>query len=109
MERSLRAALVAWLFLTLGPSAVAQTTWVVDDNGAGNFVHIQDAVNAAQDGDVIFVLDGAYAGFTIHSKSLVVVGEPGGDVRVAAYVIVRDLGASHKVELDNIRLCLTFS
>jgi len=108
MERSLTTLAVVWLALALCPTAVAQTTWVVDDNGTGDFVHIQDAVDAAQSGDVISVLDGAYAGFTIDAKSLVVAGEPNGDVRVAAVVVVRNLGATQKVELDHLRIGLTF-
>jgi len=95
-------------FLCLSAPAVAQTTWTVDDNGTGDFVHIQDAVDSAQDGDVILVLDGAYAGFTIDGKSLVVAGEPSGDVRVAAVVAVRNLSATQKVELDHLRIGLTF-
>ena len=89
-------------------TAMAQTTWVVDDNGAGDFVHIQDAVDVAQDGDVLHVLSGAYAAFTIDGKALVVVGEPGGDVQVAATVIVRNLASSQQVELDNLRFGVTF-
>jgi hypothetical protein len=95
--------------VTLVSTAVAQTTWVVDDNGTGDFVHIQDAVDAAQSGDVIFVLDGAYASFTISAKSLVVVGEPGGDVRAAAVVAVQGLGVTQKVELDHLRIGLTYA
>jgi len=108
MARTLKTLVVVGLALALSQAAAAQTTWTVDDNGTGDFIHIQDAVDVAQSGDVIFVLDGAYASFTINAKSLVVVGEPGGDVRVAAVVAVQNLATTQKVELDNLRIGLTF-
>ncbi|MGA1793517.1 MAG: NosD domain-containing protein [Thermoplasmatota archaeon] len=36
------------------------TTWLVDQGGAGDFTTIQDAVNAASDGDTILVNPGTY-------------------------------------------------
>jgi hypothetical protein len=100
-------AVAAVLSVSTFNLASAQTTWVVDDNGTGDFVHIQSAVDAAASGDVIFVLDGAYAGFTIDAKSLVVAGEPGGDVRVAEFVVVRNVREVQKVELDSLRIGVT--
>jgi hypothetical protein len=109
MARSLRAGVVALFALTVSPEVAAQTTWTIDDNGGADFIHIQDGVDTAQSGDVLLVRDGAYAGFTIDGKSLVVAGEPGGDVRVAAYVVVRNLAPDQKVEFDSLRIGLTFA
>ena len=104
-----RPLLEVVLVSLFAPAALGQTTWVVDDNGTGDFVHIQGAVNAAQDGDVISVLDGAYAGFTVNGKSLVLAGALGADVRVAAPVTVRNVASGKKVELDNLRIGVTFA
>ena len=105
----LRSSLLLMGLGVSGAPALAQTTWVVDDNGTGDFVHIQDAVDAAASGDVIHVLAGGYAGFTIDAKSLVVAAASGASVQVAAYVIVRNLDASQKVELEGLRIGATFS
>lgn len=46
-------AILAALLLT--PALAAQTTWLVDASGGGQFVTIQEAVQAARDGDLILV------------------------------------------------------
>lgn len=51
------------------------TMWVVDDDGSGDFRVIQDAVNAAQQGDTVFVRNGIYYEHVIISKSISLVGE----------------------------------
>ena len=94
---------------TLSAPLAAQTTWVVDDNGTGDFVHIQDAIDTAVSGDVIYVLDGAYAGFTIDGESLVVAAEAGAEVQVSEPVVVRNVGAGQRVELDGLSMGLAFS
>jgi hypothetical protein len=108
MARMLLATTVVQLSLMLGTASAFQATWTVDDNGGADFIHIQDAVDAAQSGDVIVVWDGAYAGFAVDGKSLVVVAEPGGDVQVAAQVSVSNLVAGQKVELDGLHIGVTF-
>ena len=52
------AAAVA-LVVSVGVSAAA-ITWTVDDDGGADFTKIQDAVDAASDGDTIIVYNGTY-------------------------------------------------
>ena len=70
------SALVATSFLA--PAPAAQVLHVVDGTGLGDFGTIQEAVDAASDGDQILVRAGAYGAFTIQGKGLVVHGDEGG-------------------------------
>src|SRR5262245_40132899 len=73
-------ALVAVLApLVLAAAARAQNVFVVAPSpGPGVFsTRIQDAVNAAADGDVVLVKSGSYPGFLAFGKSLTVVAEDG--------------------------------
>ena len=49
---------------TLGDLKYATTAkvWIVDTNGSGDFVTIQEAINAAIDGDIVVVKKGTYTG-----------------------------------------------
>jgi parallel beta-helix repeat protein len=53
----------------------ASRTWTVDDDGAADFLVIQDAVNAAQQGDIVFVRNGIYYEHVVINKSISLVGE----------------------------------
>jgi len=75
---------------------------VVDDDGPAPFASIQTAVDAAQDGDVVLVRPGTYAGFRVADKSLVVVGDLGAQVQVQGTIRVVDLAASRTVVLANL-------
>ncbi len=50
-------------------------TWTVDDDGPADFNRIQDAINAANAGDTIFVHSGTYHEHVILSKTLTLLGE----------------------------------
>jgi len=50
-------------------------TWVVDDDGPADFSTIQEAINAASDGDTVFVKAGAYSEPIQINKALTLLGE----------------------------------
>jgi parallel beta-helix repeat protein len=50
-------------------------TWIVDDDGPADFHTIQEAINAASDGDTIFVRNGIYSGPVVIDKTLTLQGE----------------------------------
>ena len=55
-----RVFLLPLLTVALSLEAQAQRTWIVDYKGGGDYKKIQDAINAASDGDTIFVKLGGY-------------------------------------------------
>lgn len=56
-------------------SSEAPRTWTVDDDGPADFHTIQEAINAASDGDTIFVRNGVYCEDVVVNKTLFLVGE----------------------------------
>ena len=81
-------------------SANGSVHFVDDDGGPGVFVTIQDAVDAASEGDLILVQEGQYDSFEIVSKSLSVVGL--GVVVIDGLGVARELGASELPVLRNL-------
>lgn len=67
--------------LALSPALIPSTPTpsgeviVVDAAGAGDYMIIQAAVNAAIEGDVILVRGGSYSGFTVDGMGLTVIGD----------------------------------
>jgi len=58
-----------WLIKLHGP------TWIVDDDGPADFRTIQEAINAASNGDTIFVKNGTYSESIVLNKTLSLIGE----------------------------------
>jgi len=100
------ALLVTTVFaLRATAPASAQTTWTVDDNGSADFIHIQDAVDSAQPGDVILVLAGAYAGFTVDGKPLTIAPATAGAlIQVSAFIELRNIPLGTQLDVSGLRL-----
>lgn len=97
MRRLLRSTL-----LLLAASPALADVRVVAAAGAP-YTTIQDAVNAASDGDVILVRPGVHAGFTIANKALDVVADRNASmplVRVDGTVAIQALAATRTVTLS---------
>jgi hypothetical protein len=108
MHRSIVALLA---FAPLAAAQSTPSTWVVDDDGPADFVHLSKAVQQAADGDVILVRSGGYEGpVRIEGKSLTIQAE--GDVTVftlwpgGSPLEVRDLQAGQSVQLRGLKAWL---
>lgn len=81
MSTSFHSFCLSVLFLL---PALRADVIVVDAAGGGDFTRVQDALDAAVDGDTVLVRPGDYTGhfsyWSISSKSLVLVGDVGGTV-----------------------------
>jgi hypothetical protein len=75
------------------------TTYVVDQNGSGQFLHIQPAIDFAQPGDVLLVLPGNYGAFTLQ-KGLTIIGY--GQVSVNGLAWVMDIPAGETAALVHL-------
>jgi len=78
---------------------------VVDSDGGGDFVTIQEAVDAAADGDTVLVQSGLYDGFAVHGRSLTVIGERDATLlfRPGAEITVEGLAFEERVVLRGLR------
>ena len=72
--RPLPALLAA---ISLAAGLHAQTLWTVDAAGGGDFVEIQNAIDAASSGDTLLLRAGRYDEFVISAKSLTLIVDPG--------------------------------
>ena len=63
------------LAFIIQPVRAEPRTWIVDDYGAGDFNTIQQAIDAASSGDIIFVCNGTYYEHLTIGKSLSLIGE----------------------------------
>jgi nitrous oxidase accessory protein len=54
---------------------IPASPWIVDDDGSADFHTIQEAINAASDGDTIFVWNGTYYENIVVNKSITLIGE----------------------------------
>jgi hypothetical protein len=97
------AGLSVALFLA-APSVFAGGARIVNAPGLPPFTNLQEAVDAAADGDTIVIAAGTYAGFTIQDKSLQVVGLQSQIVLIEGSVQVVGLAAERSVLISNVRI-----
>jgi hypothetical protein len=92
----------------LGPAQQAgrsaNTLWVVDQAGGGDFTTIQAAIDAADSGDAIEVRPGIYAGFIWESKELVVFGSGTPAPTIESPVEIRSIGPQQSAVLRSFTL-----
>ncbi len=100
MKIALRAALLA----LSTPLPAFAGVLIVDPGGAQGYAHIQAAIDAAEDGDVILVRSGDYGGFTLHQRSLAVLADVNAKVKVTGSVIVTDTPQDGVVLLGGLEL-----
>ena len=63
------------LAFNIQPVKSEPTTWTVDKDGPADFTSIQEAINAASDGDTIFVKESIYYEHVVVNKSVSLIGE----------------------------------
>ena len=97
----MRALPLALVLLALSSPAAADVL-IVDPGGTQGFSQVQAAVDASQDGDLILVRAGTYAGFTIQQRSLTVRADVNAAVQVDGGVVVRDTPAGGVVLLGEL-------
>jgi len=82
-------------------SSALASTYIVDANGTGQFTNIPPAIAAAQDGDVIIVMPGAYSPFTL-TKSLTIVGR-GNVSAIGSNLAISNIPAGNLAAVVNLR------
>jgi len=63
------------LAFNIRPVKAGPKTWIVDDDGLADFHTIQEAINAANPGDTIYVRNGTYYENVVVNKTLSLLGE----------------------------------
>jgi hypothetical protein len=56
-------------------STASASTWIVDDDGSGNFTKIQTAISGSSIGDEIIVRGGTYHENLVVDRSVMLVGD----------------------------------
>ncbi len=75
-------------------------TWTVDDDGPADFHTIQEAINAANPGDTVFVKIGTYIENVVVNKSLSLVGED----MTTTIINGGQIGNVMRVSADNVNV-----
>lgn len=98
----LRRALGAFVGLVFASTAMAQTTWIVDAAGGGQFTTIDAAHDAASPGDTLLVRPGSYAGlFRDPVKGVRILGAAPGVV-VTGPVVLHNLPSAQQLTIERL-------
>ncbi len=92
------------LVLALAAAHARADVRILEDFGAGAFVTIQQAVDAAPDGSTLLVGPGDYGAFTILGKSLTLVRIPSGPLEIGGPVRVEGLAPGQVVSFHDLTL-----
>ncbi|MCE9595673.1 MAG: hypothetical protein K8S98_15905 [Planctomycetes bacterium] len=101
-------ALPTWISIVLLCfPAIAGGVRIVEPTGTANFPDVQAAIAAAPDGAVILIGPGAYPGFSVGNKTLVVAAATLNSVTIDGVVSVTGLASSKRVVLSGLTLAAT--
>jgi len=82
MKKIVSGIMLTLLFIVMFSLAISirsvksePKTWIVDDDGPADFHTIQEAINAANPGDTIYVYNGTYYESVVVNKTLSLIGE----------------------------------
>jgi nitrous oxidase accessory protein len=79
MKKNMAMAVIVVFFLLeiiiISPSMTAVKTIYVDDDGIADYTHIQDAINAANENDIVYVYNGTYNEHILLNKAIQLIGE----------------------------------
>jgi len=92
-----------FLFLFFFSYWVIANTWIVDANGGGDFVDIQQAVNNSTQGDTLFVRNGVYSPFEVPSVELTIIGQSRDSTIVSGFYGGCTISSAKRFEINNIR------
>ena len=99
-----------YLAIAAGTSlAGAQSVFVVDPSGAGDFPSIQAGVLSAANGDTLLVRSGSYGPVTVTGKGLSIVADRDAAVIVQGGVQLSNTLLSHQIHLSGLRLMGNYS
>ncbi len=69
------AILIVFFIISIFPIFIGGKIITVDDDGNADYNRIQDAINAANDGDIIYVYNGTYNENIFINKRVILIGE----------------------------------
>ncbi len=95
---------IAFALALASSPLLAEGARIVNAPDLPPFTNLQEAVDAATDGDTILVAQGSYEGFTIDNKALSIVAVPIYSVNIHGTVRILNLTAERSVLLSNLKV-----
>ena len=104
-----RVSLLLLSALSWCTNAFAGVVRIAERPQVGPFATLQEAVNAAQEGESLLAAPGVYAPFTVDGKSINLFVTGSGEATITGTVTVRNLAPSQSVMLSRLRVQGTFA